>query len=435
MPIDLKFTEKYNSKQQKAIDELLTNKQKTRILLRGGSRSGKTRLVRDFVITRAILYPGSKHIVLRKTESDVRSTTWLETYLPVLKELEKQGACKIYKYPAMVEFINGSIIKTGGLAPSEVDKVLGIEYATIHIDEASEIAYKSVLPLYTRLNDTTRHMKTGLPVVPKIVFTENPPTTNHWSYYIFMLKKEPDGQELRNPDRYGQILINPVDNSDNLSENYLDDLKSLPERSRKRFLDGEFGQMSGLVYDNFDPEKHIIDDEEILEGKRYDLKKAKLYRVIDFGFVHPFVCLWIAHFPDDNIVIYREFYAKGKTVRENSIDIKRLSGDEKYEYTLSDHDSEDRATLAENGIETKPADKEVIAGIDKTYDLYNVNKIKVLRSLNNFINEKYSYQWKENSSKDREVVKLNDDGQDCERYFVNDLHRPKFYFPIIRPPQ
>lgn len=357
--------------------------------------------------------------------------------LPTLKYLQSYGICKIYRSPtkAIIEIpgYEESHILIGGLAASEIDSILGIEYSTIVVDEVSEVSYNAVTSLYTRLNERNTHIITKQPIKPMILFTQNPPTTNHFTYKIWHKKVDPiTDKPLLDTSLYGLIQINPLDNIENLAPTLIKELESLSERAKLRFLYGKYGQTQGLVYDNFDPERHVIDDDEILGGKRYDLKKAKLYRVIDFGFVHPFVCLWIAHFPNDDIVIYREFYAKGKTVRENSIDIIKLSGDEKYEYTLSDHDSEDRATLLENGIDTKPANKDVSTGIDRTYDLYNANKIKVLRSLNNFINEKYSYQWKDNSSKDREVVKLNDDGQDCERYFINDLHKPKFDFQIIR---
>jgi len=400
-------------------------------------RSSKTTWACDFIIDRGLFYPGSKHIITRKSEKSVREKTWLETVLPVLKLLEATGICKIYRAPtkAIIEIpgYEESHILIGGLAPSEIDGILGIEYSTVLVDEVSEVSYNAITSLYTRLNERKKHIVTGKPIKPMILFTQNPPTTNHFTYKIWHKKVDPITEKpLTDTSLYGLIQINPLDNIENLAPTLLKELESLSDRAKLRFLYGKYGQTQGLVYDNFDPEKHIIDDEEILEGKRYDLKKAKLYRVIDFGFVHPFVCLWIAHFPDDTTVIYREFYAKGKTVRLNKIEINKLSKGEKYEYSLSDHDSEDRATLAETdndpdgqGITTRAANKEVIAGIDKVYDLYNVNKIKVLRSLTNFIGEKYSYQWKVNSVKDREVIKLDDDGQDCERYFVNDLHKPR----------
>lgn len=426
----------YTDKQLEAA-AIITSPQIARFLLNGGSRSGKTVYSVDFIIDRAIFYPGTKHIILRKTEKAVRDKTWLESVKPTLKKLESAGICRIYASPTRAiiklpginpktgEEFEESHILIGGLAPSEIDGVLGIEYSTVLIDEASEVSYNSVTALYTRMNEHGKfHIITGKEIEPKILFTQNPPTVNHWTYKTWFLGQDPiDGTPILGKDMYATLTINPMDNLKNLSRNYIRELESLSGRARQRFLEGKFGMLTGLVYDNFDPEKHVIDDDYFGPGKKYDPKNATLYRIIDFGYIHPFVCLWVASFPDGTDVYYREYYQKLKTVSYNSVEILRLTGDERIEKTISDHDSEDRATLEECGIDTKAANKNVSTGIDRVRDKLDAGKILFLRSLENLINEMYGYQVKDGSAKEWDVIKLNDDGLDCVRYKTNEEHK------------
>jgi hypothetical protein len=112
----------------------------------------------------------------------------------------------------------------------------------------------------------------------------------------------------------------------------------------------------GQVYDGFDPDIHVID--------RFDIPKQwTRYRAIDFGYTNPFVCQWWAQDHDGRLYLYREIYMTRRTVKVHSEQIHRLSAGETYAFTVSDHDAEDRATLAENGIYTTAAVKDISPGI------------------------------------------------------------------------
>jgi phage terminase large subunit len=52
-----------------------------------------------------------------------------------------------------------------------------------------------------------------------------------------------------------------------------------------------------------------------------------------------------------------------RTVAKHAEKIKELTGDERIEATVADHDREDRETLHENGIETIPAHKAITPGL------------------------------------------------------------------------
>jgi phage terminase large subunit len=385
---------------------LLSSPNATRILLYGGARAGKSHVIAYKLLQRAIDYPGVRQIVFRKTMADARNTIWTETILPVLESVK--SAVTIYKHPPHAVFENGSVIRIGGLHPSEIDRALGVEYGTIYVNEGSEVSWQNMPVLITRLNARTIST-TGKQIVPKLIVDCNPPTTKHWIYVTFMLKRNPaTGAELADAEAWQSLRMNPVDNANNLAPDFLASLESMSERDKARFLHGEFGQLYGLVYDCFDPEAHIYDVGA--SGDRY-------FRSIDFGFTNPFVCLWGRLASDDTLYIYRERYLPNITVDKHAEAIKQMSQGERYEATFADHDAGERAILHAHGIETRAAIKDVKTGINTVYSMIERGKIKVHRSCTGLISELQSYQWKDGQKGD-EPRKENDHACDALRYMV-----------------
>jgi phage terminase large subunit len=177
----------------------------------------------------------------------------------------------------------------------------------------------------------------------------------------------------------------------------------------QRFLYGEFGQLKGLVYDNFNPENHIIDD--------CDLKGGRIFRAVDFGFVHPFVCLWFHMASDETVTIFKELVQSGVTIDKLTERMIEQSAGLKIEATCSDHDAGERALMAKAGMATVKADKSVLPGINSVYSLLSRDKLRVFRSCKKTIDGFYAYRWKENAKKD-EVVKEHDDEMDAVRYGI-----------------
>lgn len=216
------------------------------ILCYGGSRSGKTF---DFVfniITRALKAPGSRHVIFRKTGVSVKQAIGMDTYPEVmrlafpevyLKQGPKLGWNDKHGY---FKLPNGSEIWLSGLDDKErVDKVLGKEYVTMYFNEASEIPLPSFDVALTRLAQTVRDVN-GNWLTLKCYVDLNPTTKTHWTYRIFVDHIHPDGNLELDPSKYTFMTINPKDNIENLHQSYLDRLKNMPERQRKRFWDGLF---------------------------------------------------------------------------------------------------------------------------------------------------------------------------------------------------
>ena len=238
---------------QLALRKVLADADKTRVLCYSGARAGKTfEFIRSLVL-RAMMAPGSRHAVIRKHLTHVKKFIWLDT-LPTVMELCFPGAAGNYevnKTDLYYRFGNGSELWIGGLDDKDrADKILGGEYNTVFFNEVSEISWHSVSTALTRLarksekyitDPATNEGRSAGMLVNKAYFDTNPPAKSHWSYKLFFEHIDPESRlKMDNPDLFAAIHLRPEDNRENLSEDFLDHLKSLTGAKRKRFYEGIF---------------------------------------------------------------------------------------------------------------------------------------------------------------------------------------------------
>lgn len=225
----------------------------THFLLFGGARSGKTFLAVRALIIRALLAPGSRHLMARFRLAHIKSSIVADTFPSVIKtcfpELLSVLGEGHHKTEGYYLLPNGSEIWYAGLDEKErTEKVLGQEYVTILVEECSQIPWASRELLLTRLAQLTYKIDpagemTNEPLRIKAIYCENPPLKSHWTFKLFIDKLSPDTlKRLPNPENYASIQVNPRDNAQNLNPQYLRELDGLGERQRKRFRDGMFGE-------------------------------------------------------------------------------------------------------------------------------------------------------------------------------------------------
>ena len=214
------------------------------LMLFGGSRSGKTFVLVRSVIIRALASPESRHAILRYRFNHVKASIVHDTFPKVMRLCFPDINYKIDKTDWFVEFPNNATIWFGGLDDKErTEKILGQEYATLYLNECSQIPYSSRNLAITRLAQKT-FVNDDKKLRLKFYYDCNPPSKAHWTYKLFILKKDPDGQTSIEPDNYGSLQMNPCDNLANLSQDYLDELDALPIRLRQRFSEGSFGDIN-----------------------------------------------------------------------------------------------------------------------------------------------------------------------------------------------
>ena len=239
--------------------------QSTHICLFGGSRSGKTFLLVRNIVFRALKSHGSRHAIFRFRFNAIKASIVQDTF-PKVMELAFPGVnYTLNKTDFYVTFDNDSVIYFSGLDDKErAEKVLGMEFVTIYLNEASQIPQSSRDMVVTRLAQKCYQDIDGIETLlkPRMYVDCNPPSKAHWTYSLFIKKVDPETkQALSKPEDYASFKINPSDNVENLSEGYLDALQGLSARLRKRFLDGEFADATpnALFSDEIIEKWRVID--------------------------------------------------------------------------------------------------------------------------------------------------------------------------------
>jgi hypothetical protein len=233
-------------RQREAVNTVLSSLA-TWVMLFGGGRSGKTFLILRTIVLRALKAPGSRHLVVRFRFVHLKATIILDTFPKVMRICFPEVHYDLSKTDWYVKLPGGSEIWFAGLDDKErMEKILGAEYATIYVNEASQIPWQGVQMLLTRLAQLVQQLlpnRAPAPLKLRFLFDCNPPNKAHWTFRVFRQKLDPETKlPLGEPDNYTSFQMNPTDNTANLSPEYLKTLEGLSERMKRRFLRGEFAE-------------------------------------------------------------------------------------------------------------------------------------------------------------------------------------------------
>ena len=251
------------TEKQQAAQEVL-NGPATHVMLAGGSRSGKTFQIIRKQVQRRLKAPGSRGAVLRFRLGHVKQSVVMDTFPTVMAKCFPTIDYDLNKSDLFATFPGGSELWFGGLDDKQrVEKILGNEYSDIFLNECSQIAYNSRNIAITRLAQKVMDRATGKPLRLKMYYDENPPDKGHWTYKMFKLNEDPESRQHLPQGEYAFMRLNPGDNQANISDTYLQTLQALPERLRKRFLEGEFRDASpnALFQEEWMERWRLIDQE------------------------------------------------------------------------------------------------------------------------------------------------------------------------------
>lgn len=329
------------------------------VVIEGPAGTGKSYVALEKVHAAALQYPGCRIAMVRKTRASMTEST-LVTFEqqvlgeghPVLADGPSRGGRRSYVYPPD-DYGRSSEIVVGGL--DRPSRIMSTQYDMVYVAEATETFEHDWEMLSTRLRN-------GVMPFQQIIGDINPDAPSHWLHQrcdqgraTVLFSRHED-----NPALWDEVAGDWTAKG----AAYIARLDRLTGVRRDRLRFGRRATADGTVYE-FDRAVHLIDPFPIpADWPRY--------RVVDFGYVHPFVCQWWAEDPDGRIYLYREIYRTRRTVTTHAPQIKALSEGESYVLDLADHDAEDRATLAENGIRTKPANKAITTGIQAVEDRLKV---------------------------------------------------------------
>lgn len=243
----------------------------THIMLEGGSRSGKTFLMVRGVCMRAIKAPGSRHGIFRFRFNHIKASIIQETFPKVMTVCFPGVAYDLNRTDWMATLPNASEIWFGGLDDkARTEKVLGREFATIYLNEISQLGYEARELAITRLAQKVDQEVDGIrsPLPLRMYYDLNPTNKGHWGYRLFHEKRDPETKKpLTNPQDFAYFGMNPEDNRANLSAAYLTQLQGLSARQQRRFLRGEWADENpDALFNEAD-----IDKWRVIDGRIPDM--------------------------------------------------------------------------------------------------------------------------------------------------------------------
>ena len=222
------------------------------VMLFGGSRSGKSFILVYIMVVIASKFAGSRQLIARLRFNHIKTTIWSDTLPKVLKICFPELIVVWNNVDYFITLPNGSEIWIAGLdEKTRTEKILGMEFLNIFLNECSQIAYGSVevvmsrlaqLITYTDANGVERQARN------QMFFDENPPNKKHWSYKMFVMFENPEDRTKLDRRKYANMQMNPKDNLKNIARDYMDTLASMSKSKQRRFRDGEFADDSLQAY-------------------------------------------------------------------------------------------------------------------------------------------------------------------------------------------
>lgn len=412
------------------------------IILGGPAGTGKSRGNLEYLNYWATEYAGCRLLMVRKTRRSLTESGMVTLDQKVLHPAQGVhfvSSMQQYQYP------NGSIIAVGGL--DKPSKIMSSDWDIIYAQEAIELSDED-------WDMCSIRCRNGKLPVQQLIGDCNPGPSTHW-----LKQRSTVGGLLMMETRHedNPVLFNRNNTMTPEGERYLARLDRLTGVRYLRYRKGLWVSAEGMVYeDSWNPALNIIPRESIP-------KEWPRYLAIDFGFTHPFVCLWGAIDPDGRLIIYRQLYKTKRLVEDHAKDIAIASGwfhllpkqHPKYKEKpaewadplpreiICDHDAEDRATLERHlKLYTSPAKKTVSDGIQAVAARFRPAgdgqpRLKIMRDSlierdqdlsegkqpTCLEDEPESYVWdmRQGMKKGEQPVKESDHALDCVRYLVASL--------------
>lgn len=394
-------------------------KNKNGIIADGSIRAGKTLCMSlSFALWAMANFNGQNFILAGKTVGAFRRNVlfWLKLMLRAqgykIKDRRSDNLCEISKG----EVINYFYI-FGGKDERSQDLVQGITAAGVFLDEVALMPQSFVNQALARCS-----VKGS-----KYWFNCNPEGPNHW-FKVEWIDKAKEKNILH--------LHFTMDDNPSLDEETKNRYKKMfVGVFYQRFILGLWVLAEGIIYHNFDKERHCINKEDI--PSKFDY----YYVTSDYGITNPQVFLLcgikIVN-KKPHIWILKEYYNKGISEKKKKQKLKtdiiflkdylKFIGDLDIKKTIIDPSATSLINLfKQHDIKVKEADNAVIDGINLVLSFLDQNRIHIVEeNCPELIREFASYIWdmKAQEKGEDKPIKLNDHALDALRYLLQTL------FPI-----
>lgn len=378
----------------KQIDFLCNSNSRVNIAV-GSVRSGKSFAADLRFLKELQTGPQGLYMISGKSESSI-----VNNIIPTLRDLT--GGLVRYKFGAReFSFLDKTVSIVGANDERAHTKIQGRTLAGAYVDEGTIIPETFFKMLLSRLSVENA----------KLFITCNPDSPYHWLKREYIDKAE----ELKY-----KVFNFRLDDNPSLSKEYVDALKREYQGLwYKRYIEGQWVQAEGAVYDFFDESIHVVK-----EPPTY----AKYYIMgIDYGTTNPFAALLIGYNDDVSPCLWveKEYYWDSKEMGYQKTDSEymeavRLQFDP-YNVKLAYLDPAAASFEVEMKRHKKPvkqAKNEVLDGIRFVSALLTQGDLVICKRCTNLIKEMGSYVWDAKSSREGvdKPLKQRDHALDALRY-------------------
>jgi len=326
------------------------------VLFGGAAGGSKSKALRQLAYQECLRVTGFRVLLLRRTYGELEQTH--------LRDAELEAPCfGAVSVPSanVVRFPNGSVIQFGHCQTTgDAARYLSAEYDLILFDELVTFEESQFLLIGSR----ARTNKGG--VVPRVLSGTNPGgPQSHWVRSRFVdhtVDREvyPDYR----PEDY-VYLPSKLEDNPYLDAGYERKLLALPPELRRAYRDGDWDIFPGQYFPEFRRARHVRDF-TVPVGSRW-------FRAVDWGYVKPGCCLWIAVGPEGRAYVRHEWLPQrvvnaeqATTIAQKTKDfgIKVMSSVADTGMWTPDGDSGESPaeTYARHGVPLQQADKERVAG-------------------------------------------------------------------------
>lgn len=291
--------------------------------LYGGAKGGgKSWAIRTKQMIRRLKYAGSRGLTLRRTYPELKRTH-LDKIVTEWKHLGTyNGTTKSF------HFHNGSVQEFGSCQyEHNVADYQGAEYDDIGIDEATQFTEFMIETFKTNIRTTRTDLRT------QIYLGANPGGVGH--DYIKRNWVKPKEQLPDHAFIPAQVYDNHILMT--ADPEYAENLKKLPERLRKAFLEGNWDIFEGQALTEWSDAIHVC------SKPPFPLEACKKILCYDRGYNAPGCALWLAFAPKNDkgvkhVYVYRELYQNMKTPEEWARQLALYISIEKVSYMVLPHD-------------------------------------------------------------------------------------------------
>lgn len=335
----------------------------------GAAGGGKTDLALYRAYHKSVQIPNHRTLVIRNSFPELRRT-WIPRSRQRFKSTDDVEA--VWRAADREwHFSNGSIIEFGYVDGDQtVFQYDSAEYQMLIVDEATQFHWDEIQFLIGRLRATRQQRADG--ARPHTLLLSNPGGPGHMDFRNMFVLPTNYGRKVATVElipgdkqsrRRRAFVPSKVSDNPHLDEDYVRNLKQLPEKLRKQRLDGDWDTYDGQFFEEFSAQVHVVEPFRLPDQWR----RARCY---DYGYAAPAVCLWLAFGYGGEIIVYREWSGTKLTIDEQAREILNADRGERIDFSVADPsiwraDTKGKrisARFKKAGIQMVKGDNERVAG-------------------------------------------------------------------------